>query len=136
MKKEEQKIEDAAQDDPIAALRAAHEREIRGYEERLRACAVSYAMDALLEKSGAKNPEILKKLLDLDRISLDDTGKPILDEVRGTLDALRKSDGYLFQDEKREKLQDAGRMQYREPMEPDLEQMSDKAYYLYRRKHG
>ncbi|WP_368488391.1 phage scaffolding protein [Clostridium sp. BJN0013] len=55
------------------------------------------ALDAKLTTVGARNPKVLKGLLDLGKLTLEDNGNFI--GLREQVEAVKESDGYLFEED-------------------------------------
>lgn len=70
-----------------AAEKAAHDKEIAQLK-------LDNAVETALTAAGAKNNKVLRALLDAEKIKLDESGK--LTGLSEQLEAVRKTDGYLF----------------------------------------
>ena len=65
------------------------------FQNALTALRKQNAVDAAILKSGGRNPQAIRSLLDMESITLDDEGK-----VTGLdLTELKRTDGYLFDQE-------------------------------------
>ncbi len=64
------------------------------WQGKLDAQSKNFAISNFLRDAGAKNSKAVSALLDLDKVSLDDKGK--LTGLDDQVEALKKSDGYLF----------------------------------------
>ncbi|MDE7049554.1 MAG: phage scaffolding protein [Lactobacillus sp.] len=64
------------------------------WQGKLDAQSKNFAISNSLRDAGAKNSKAVSALLDLDKVSLDDKGK--LTGLDDQVEALKKSDGYLF----------------------------------------
>lgn len=58
------------------------------------------AVDAALTKAGAKNFTAVRALLDLEKVSLDESGR--LNGLSEQLEAVKKSDSYLFNEQEKQ----------------------------------
>lgn len=77
----------------IQELQAANKTAKENYEKQLSEQAFNFALDKGLSASGAKNPKVLKGLLDMEKLSLEgDAIKGLEDQIK----AIKESDGYLF----------------------------------------
>lgn len=62
--------------------------------QQLNQTKLNGALDTVLSGAKARNPKAVKGLLDMDRVKLTDDGK--IEGIDDQLEALRKSDAYLF----------------------------------------
>lgn len=67
---------------------------LAGKDKEISGIKRSHALLALAREAGAKNPEMLVKMLDQGKITEKEDGT--LDGVTAQFDAFKKSDGYLF----------------------------------------
>lgn len=60
----------------------------------------AYALEQLYAASGAKDPAMLGRLIDVEAedVTVGEDGVPDVSAVRGKIDALRREKGYLFKD--------------------------------------
>lgn len=77
----------------IEKLTETQKAEKEGFEKQLADLRAGYALDGALAKAKAKNVKAVKSLLDLTKLSYEGETVKGLDEQ---LEALRKSDAYLF----------------------------------------
>ena len=118
-------------EEDVETMRRAHKKELTALEDELHDVKVGHALGKLLEASGARNPDFLRRMVKVRDIPLDEHGVPVLSSVETMLDALRKTDAYLF-------TEPAGTGKgethppYRAPAKVDESQLSDEAYYAQR----
>lgn len=78
----------------IEALQEQNKIEKAEYEREMARLKLDNAVETALTAEGAKNSKALRALLDAEKIKLDEHGK--LSGLSEQLEAIRKSDGYLF----------------------------------------
>ena len=70
-------------------------RELRqSYENELMSVKRSYALEKELDRSGAKNRELISKVINMDSVTYDDEG---FHGIAEQITSLRQSDPYLFE---------------------------------------
>jgi hypothetical protein len=80
----------------IADLQAANTAATADLQKKLEQQAFDFALEKALDKAKAKNPKAVKALLSVDKVKIDGENLIGLTEQ---LDALKKSDAYLFGEE-------------------------------------
>ena len=85
----------------IEALQEQNKIEKAEHEREMVRLKLDNAVETALTAAGAKNSKALRALLDAEKIKLDDSGK--LSGLSEQLEAIRKSDGYLFAEKSGEK---------------------------------
>ncbi|WP_225366980.1 phage scaffolding protein [Lactiplantibacillus pentosus] len=75
-------------------LQAKYDEDIKSLTAQLNQTKLNGALDTLLSGAKARTPKTVKGLLDMVKIKLTEDGK--LDGVDDQLNALKKPDGYLF----------------------------------------
>ena len=78
----------------IAALRQQNAEQQKAHKAELAQLKLDNAIDNALTAAGAKNLKAVRALLDMEKLQLGDDGK--LTGWPEQLEALQKSDGYLF----------------------------------------
>jgi len=78
----------------IAALRQQNAEQQKAHKAELAQLKLDNAIDGALTAAGAKNNKAARALLDLSKVQLGEDGK--LQGWQEQLEALQKSDGYLF----------------------------------------
>lgn len=78
----------------IAALRQQNAEQQKAHKAELAQLKLDNAIDNALTAAGAKNLKAVRALLDMEKLQLGDDGK--LTSWPEQLEALQKSDGYLF----------------------------------------
>ncbi len=92
------KVDAAGLQAKIAELQKANADAKAEYEQNLKAAQLDYAISSALTVAKAKNPKAVKALLDNNKVKLDGDKLLGLDDQ---LEALKKSDPYLFEDVRR-----------------------------------
>ena len=82
----------------IDQLKADNKKTKDDYEATLKQQAKDFAVDKAIAAAKGKNPKAIKALLDLEKVSLD--GENVIG-LKEQIDALAKSDAYLFGDDKK-----------------------------------
>lgn len=77
----------------IEDLKATNAKNISDYEAKISAREKDYLIDSALSSAKSKNNKAVKSLLDLEKVTVKD-GK--LEGITEQIEALRKSDSYLF----------------------------------------
>lgn len=77
----------------IEELKATNAKNISDYEAKISAREKDYLIDSALSSAKSKNNKAVKSLLDLEKVTVKD-GK--LEGITEQIEALRKSDSYLF----------------------------------------
>ncbi len=85
----------------IEALQEQNKTEKAAHEKEMARLKLDNAVETALTAAGAKNSKALRALLDHEKIKLDDSGK--LSGLSEQLEAVRKTDGYLFAEKGGEK---------------------------------
>ena len=85
----------------IAELQEENSRQQKAHMDEMAALRLDNALETALMSAKAKNTKAVRAMLDLDKIKLDDKGE--LSGLSEQLDVLRKSDGYMFDEERAEK---------------------------------
>lgn len=85
----------------IEALQEQNKTEKAAHEKEMARLKLDNAVETALTAAGAKNSKALRALLDAEKIKLDESGK--LSGLSEQLEAIRKSDGYLFAEKGGEK---------------------------------
>ena len=98
----------------------------RGYEDRILEMRCTSALDREMERAGVINTALVKKLIDLDKITADDEGVHGIDEQ---IASLRESDPYLFVAEKKNTLRAVMTGARHSGVSVDHDRMSDADYY-------
>lgn len=80
----------------IEALQLANSEQKKAHEAEITQLKLDNAVETALTAAGVKNNKALRALLDPDKIKLDDSGK--LSGLSEQLEAVRKTDGYLFKE--------------------------------------
>ncbi len=78
----------------IEALQEQNKTERAEHEKEMARLKLDNAIETALTAAGAKNSKALRALLDTEKIKLDEGGK--LNGLSEQLEAIRKTDGYLF----------------------------------------
>lgn len=89
------KVDPAKLQDEIARLQGENKKAKEKYDSDLNAARLSAALDLGITKAKGKNAKAVKALLDSSKLSLKDDGT--VDGLDAALEALKKSDGYLFE---------------------------------------
>ncbi len=102
------------------------------YTTDIEALRLSAAVDAVIAKTGAKNPKLVKSCIDLSKVKLD--GENVLG-LNEQLETLKTSDGYLFGNTGSEG-SSAGTGMAQGTSGEDLSKLSDEEYYakIYNKK--
>jgi len=79
------------------ALRTAVEKERHDAELKIRAVHNEYMIGNLLGSSGAKNPDILRRVLNIDQ-NPENSAEELRSHISARIEELRASDPYLFED--------------------------------------
>ena len=105
----------------------------------------AYALEQLYAASGAKDPSVLGRLIDVDEgdVNIGADGVPDVSAVRAKIDALRRDKGYLFADSAAAEARSAASvgtsaMRLGVIAQADVSQMDDASYYraVLGRKRG
>lgn len=83
--------------------KAKAEQADKDAKARMDAMRLDFAVERELGKAGARNPTFVRKLLDVEKLKMEDGGPNGAEEIGGLkeqLEKLRESDGYLFHDAK------------------------------------
>lgn len=104
-------------------------RELRqAFTEELNAVKRSSALERELDKAGAKNRDLITKIIDMTTVSVDDDG---VHGIAEQLSSLRESDPYLFENasvgQKLPRTMRTGMPHGHEPL--DTDSLSDADYY-------
>lgn len=86
----------------IEALQEQNKTEKAEHEKELARLRLDNAIETALSAEKVKNHKALRALLDLEKIGLDDSGN--LSGLSEQLEAVRKSDGYLFDQKENDKI--------------------------------
>lgn len=78
----------------IEALQKQNSEEKAAHEKEMAQLKLDNAVETALTAAGVKNNKALRALLDTEKIKLDDSGK--LSGLSEQLEAVKKTDGYLF----------------------------------------
>lgn len=78
----------------LGDLQAKYKTDTEALQTKINQNALNAALDLGITKAKGKNSTAIKALLDMSKLSLKDDGT--VDGLDATLDALKKSDGYLF----------------------------------------
>lgn len=81
----------------LESLQEENKKAIEEYEDKLKKQQLDFAVESKVMQAKARNPRAVKGLLDTEKIKLDGEQVLGLDEQ---LDEIKKSDPYLFADEK------------------------------------
>ncbi|PRR84751.1 phage scaffolding protein [Clostridium luticellarii] len=81
----------------LTDLQTKNKEDLDKQEAEYKKQVFNIALESKLATVGAKNPRVLKGLLDLDKLTLDDNGNFI--GLKEQVDAIKKSDDYLFEKE-------------------------------------
>lgn len=77
----------------------------RSYEDKIRTIRVSGALERELERAGVLNKSLITKIIDTEKITVDEDG---VSGIAEQLNALRESDPYLFGAQSAQSSQSAG----------------------------
>jgi len=80
----------------LSDLQTKNKEDLEKQEAEYKKQMFNIALDAKLATVGAKNPKVLKGLLDLDKLTLEDNGNFI--GLKEQVEAVKESDGYLFEE--------------------------------------
>lgn len=75
-------------------LQEKYKNDTESYKNQLQQTKLNGALNTALSAAKVRNPKAAEALLDMDKIKLTDDGK--LDGLDDQLTAIKKSDGYLF----------------------------------------
>jgi len=75
----------------LEALKSAHAEEIRTLKAK-------FALSFCIAESGAKNPALVGRLIDVSDVPFSEDGEPDMTAVRKKLSDMKQSDRYLFND--------------------------------------
>ena len=89
----------------IEDLQQKNETQKKDYEGQIAKIRLDNAIDSALGGSGAKNINVVRGALDLAKVKLESDGK--LSGLDEQISALKKSDGYLFEEKRTPKLKGA-----------------------------
>ena len=78
----------------VEMYKAKNSQLSKEWQDKLEAQSKNFAISNSLRDAGAKNAKAVSALLDLDKVSFDDKGN--LSGLDNQLEALKKSDSYLF----------------------------------------
>lgn len=81
----------------IKELRADNEKKDADYQATIKAQKKDFAIQSAIKEEQGKNVKAIKALLDMDKITVDDSG---ITGLSDQLKALKESDAYLFGEEK------------------------------------
>ncbi|APM40487.1 phage scaffolding protein [Clostridium kluyveri] len=81
----------------LTDLQSKNKEDLGKQEAEYKKQMFNIALESKLATIGAKNSKVLKGLLDLDKLTLDDNGNFI--GLKEQVDAIKKSDDYLFEKE-------------------------------------
>lgn len=98
----------------------------RGYEDKILEIRCMSALERSLEKSGAKNIPLVTRLINMEGITADEEG---VHGITEQLDALKESDPYLFESDKKPTLRAVFSGGSHNGDGADPEKMSDADYY-------
>lgn len=84
----------------LEALQQQNARQVKAHEAEMSQLRLDNAVEAALAAAGAKNNRALRALLNFEKIKLDDSGR--LEGLEEQLDAVKKSDPYMFAEKESE----------------------------------
>lgn len=80
----------------IETLQAQNAEQLKAHTAEIARLKLDNAVEAALTAAGAKNNKAVRSLIDAGKLKLSEDGS--LDGLKEQLEAIRKSDGYLFED--------------------------------------
>ena len=83
----------------IVELQKANEAQAQEFNNKLNGYKLDVAWDKALTEAKTRNKKALRALIDADKVKLNESGE--LDGFKEQLEALRKSDSYLFEEEQK-----------------------------------
>lgn len=86
----------------LEALQQQNARQVIAHEAQMLQLRLDNAVEAALTAAGSKNNRALRALLDTEKIKLDDSGR--LEGLEEQLEAVRRSDPYMFAERERERV--------------------------------
>ena len=80
----------------IEALQQQNAEQLKAHSAEIAKLKLDNALEAALTAAGAKNNKAVRSLIDAEKLKLAEDGS--LDGLKDQLEAIKKSDGYLFED--------------------------------------
>lgn len=90
----------------LAEMKTKYDNDKKKWESDLAQTKLNGAIEAALGKTNAKDPSVLKKLLNTEEIKLNENGE--VDGLQNQIDQLAKNNPYLFDGKKKQEYKPAG----------------------------